>query len=75
MLSLPPAFNLSHDQTLQFNLLFANIKRQAFLLDFNFGSFIVYVMYLLAIIDILKISAHRVNELTLSIFALLKISN
>lgn len=42
---------------------------------FVFGSFIVYVMYLLAIIDILKISAHRVNELTLSIFALLKISN
>lgn len=40
---------------------------------FVFGSFIVYVMYLLAIfdilIDILKISAHRVNELTLSIFA------
>ena len=45
-------------------------------------------MYLLAIIDILidilkrfylkkisKISAHRVNELTLSIFALIKISN
>ena len=24
-----------------------------FLLDFNFGSFIVYIMYLLAIIDIL----------------------
>lgn len=46
---------------------------------FVFGSFIVYVMYLLAIfdilIDILKISAHRVNELTLSIFALIKISN
>ena len=59
-----------------------------FLLDFNFGSFIVYIMYLLAIIDILIdilkrfylkkiliISAHRVNELTLSIFALIKISN
>ncbi|OAU95600.1 hypothetical protein AO385_1844 [Moraxella catarrhalis] len=30
MLSLPPAFNLSHDQTLQFNLLFANEKGKLF---------------------------------------------
>lgn len=59
MLSLPPAFNLSHDQTLQFNLCFTTLAH------------LWYVVPLLAIYDTLKkVSAHRVNELTLSIFAI-----
>ncbi len=56
MLSLPPAFNLSHDQTLQFNLAMKSFKETSKLGSFNLAITLSYVSF---------------NELTLSFLAVL----
>ena len=56
MLSLPPAFNLSHDQTLQFNLAMKLFKEASKLGSSNLAITLSYVSY---------------NELTLSFLAVL----